>query len=41
VERNHDGQLDELCCRCEELRPRFDPARERESWRVLLAELAG
>ncbi len=25
---------------CERLRPRFEPARERESWRALLAEVA-
>jgi hypothetical protein len=27
-------------CRHDELRRRFDPARERESWRALLAEVA-
>lgn len=29
-----------LQTRCAELRPRFDPAREREAWRALLEELA-
>jgi len=31
--------LDELKRRCEALRPLFDPARERQSWQALLAEL--
>jgi hypothetical protein len=25
---------------CERLKPRFEPARERESWRALLADVA-
>lgn len=29
----------DLCARCEALRPLFDPARECESWRELVAEL--
>ena len=32
---------DRLCLCCERLRPLVDPARERESWRLLLGELEG
>lgn len=41
IERNADGLRDELHRRCAELRPLFDPVRERESWRAVLAEVAG
>jgi putative glycosyltransferase (TIGR04348 family) len=39
LERNEGGLLDDLRRRCAELRPLFEPARERESWRALLAAL--
>jgi glycosyltransferase involved in cell wall biosynthesis len=39
LERNEDGLLDDLRRRCAALRPLFEPGRERESWRALLAEL--
>jgi hypothetical protein len=39
LERNEGGLLDDLRRRCAELRPLFEPARERESGRALLAEL--
>lgn len=39
AERNADGLYDELKCRCAELRPLTDPARELAAWASLLAEL--
>jgi len=39
AETNHNGFYDQLRERCAELRPLVDPAREREAWASLLAEL--
>jgi putative glycosyltransferase (TIGR04348 family) len=39
LERNQDGILDELRARCQALRSLVDPARERQAWTELLAEV--
>jgi glycosyltransferase involved in cell wall biosynthesis len=40
LERNSDGALDDLRAHLQELRPLVDPARERQAWEELLAEIS-